>query len=93
MVNLNTDIISLDTTGLGEYMKRRKIFNYLKKHFLVKGSYSCRKLTVYKRMKRYGRKSFAVARVLLYFPITSQMQEGSLLLFERDLSTRLEPSM
>ena len=37
MVDLNIDIISLNTAGLGDYTKRRKIFNYLKKQVSCKG--------------------------------------------------------
>ena len=32
MAELNLDIISLNTAGLGDFTKCRKIFNYLKKH-------------------------------------------------------------
>ena len=67
MVDLNIIITILNTAGLGDYTKRRKTFNYLKSRFLVKGSYSCQKPTVYKRMKRYGQTSLAVVRILLYF--------------------------
>ena len=37
MADLNIDIISLNTAGLGDYAKRRKIFNYLKKQVSCKG--------------------------------------------------------
>ena len=37
MVDLKIDIISLNTAGLGDYAKRRKIFNYLKKQVSCKG--------------------------------------------------------
>ena len=37
MVELNLNIISLSTAGLGHFTKRRKIFNYLKKHVSRKG--------------------------------------------------------
>ena len=37
MVDLNIDIISLYTAGLGDYTKRRKIFNYLKEQVSCKG--------------------------------------------------------
>ena len=37
MVDLNVDIISLNTAGLGDYTKRRKIFNCLKKQVSCKG--------------------------------------------------------
>ena len=32
MAELSLDIISLNTAGLDDFTKRRKIFNYLKKH-------------------------------------------------------------
>ena len=38
MAELNLDIISLNTAGLGDFTKRRKIFNYLKKHVSRKGA-------------------------------------------------------
>ena len=37
MAELNLDIISLNTAGLGDFTKHRKIFNYLKKHVSHKG--------------------------------------------------------
>ena len=37
MVDLNIDVISLNTAGLGERTKRRKIFNCLKKQVSCKG--------------------------------------------------------
>ena len=37
MAELNLDIISLNTGGLGDFTKRRKIFSYLKKHVSRKG--------------------------------------------------------
>ena len=37
MAELNFDIISLNTAGLGDFTKRRKIFNYLKQHVSRKG--------------------------------------------------------
>ena len=37
MAELNLDIISLNTAGLGDFTKRRKIFNYLKKHVSRRG--------------------------------------------------------
>ena len=37
MAELNLDIISLNTAGLGDFTKHRKIFNYLKKHVSRKG--------------------------------------------------------
>ena len=37
MVDLNIEIISLNTAGLGDNTKRRKIFNYLKKQVSFKG--------------------------------------------------------
>ena len=42
-------------------------------------------------MKRNGQTSLAVVRVLLYFPMASQMTEECLLPFERELSTKLKP--
>ena len=93
MVDFNIDIIHLNTAGLGDYMKLKKFSSIWKSRFIVKGSYSCKKFTVYKGMKRYGQTSLSVVMVLLYFPMASQMLEGSLLPFKRELSTRLEPSM
>ena len=37
MAELNLDIISLNTAGLGDFTKHREIFNYLKKHVSRKG--------------------------------------------------------
>ena len=37
MAELNFDVISLNTAGLGDFIKRRKVFNYLKKHVSRKG--------------------------------------------------------
>ena len=37
MVDLNIDIISLNTASLGDCTKRRKIFNYLEKQVSCKG--------------------------------------------------------
>ena len=38
MAELNLDMINLNTAGLGDFTKRRKIFNYLKKHISCKGT-------------------------------------------------------
>ena len=38
MAELNLDIISVNTAGLGDFTKHRKIFNYLKKHVSGKGT-------------------------------------------------------
>ena len=43
MAELNLDIISLNTAGLGDFTKHRKIFNYLKKHVSRKETHSVRK--------------------------------------------------
>ena len=37
MPELNLDIISLNTAGLGDFTKRKKIFNYLKNYASRKG--------------------------------------------------------
>ena len=37
MADLNLDFISFNTAGLGDFTKRRKILNYLKKHVSCKG--------------------------------------------------------
>ena len=37
MNELNFDVISLNTRGLGNFMKRKKIFNYVKKHVSQRG--------------------------------------------------------
>ena len=37
MAEPNLDIISLNTAGLGDFTKHRKIFSYLKKHVSRKG--------------------------------------------------------
>ena len=37
MGELNLDIISLNTAGLGDFTKRRKIFSYLKEHVSREG--------------------------------------------------------
>ena len=65
MVDFNIDIIRLNTAGLGDYMKLKKILKYLEKQVYCKESYSCKKFTVYKGMKRYGQTSLYVVMVLL----------------------------
>ena len=37
MAELNLDTINLNTAGLGNFTKHRKIFNYLRKHVSRKG--------------------------------------------------------
>ena len=37
MNELNFDVISLNTRGLGNFAKRKKIFNYVKKHVSRRG--------------------------------------------------------
>ena len=38
MAELNLYVISLNTAGMGDFKKRRKIFNYLKKQVSRKGT-------------------------------------------------------
>ena len=37
MAGLDFDIVSLNTAGLGDYFKRREVFNYMKKQTSPKG--------------------------------------------------------
>ena len=36
-IDLNFDVLTLNVKGLRDYRKRRKIFNYIKKHILPEG--------------------------------------------------------
>ena len=71
MVELNCDLISLNTAGLRDYEKRHKVFHYLKQecdNFYAGNTYS-------KVMKRYGPISLAVEVVQLYFLTENPMRE------------------
>ena len=54
MNELNFDVISLNTRGLGNFAKRKKIFNYVKNMYLQGESFFSKKHIVCKRTKKYG---------------------------------------
>ena len=54
MNELNFDVISLNTRGLGNFAKRKKIVNYVKKHVSRRESFFSKKHIVCKRTKKYG---------------------------------------
>ena len=64
MNELNFDVISLNTRGLGNFAKRKKIFNYVKKkHVSRRGIIFSKKHIVCKSTKKYG-------------PINSDVERG-----------------
>ena len=93
MVDLNIDIISLNTASLGDFTKRQKIFNYIKKQVSCKGVVFLKETHNVQKDEKIWTNKFGCGQDSIVFPMSSQMLEGSLLPFEIELSTRLEPSM
>ena len=75
MVELNCDLISLNSVGLRDYEKHHKVFHYLKQQTSKSAIILCRKHIPLKVMKRYGPISLAVEVVQLYFPTKNLMCE------------------
>ena len=75
MDDLDFDILSLNVRGLGDHTKRRKIFNYAKKHVSRKGVIFCKKPILCKRMNRYGQTSLVVVQVQCSSLMESQTLE------------------
>ena len=48
------DILSLSTTGIGDSIKRRKLFNYAKKHISSAGIVFLQETHSSEKMKDYG---------------------------------------
>ena len=40
MVDLDFDVVSLNSRGLRDFTKRRKVFNYMKKKYRAEGLFS-----------------------------------------------------
>ena len=90
MVDLNIDIISLNTAGLG-YTKHRKIFNYLKKQVSCKRVVFLQETHSVQKDEKIWTNQFGCGQGSIVLSHGKSDARGVLVAW--DLSTRLEPSM
>ena len=80
------DVLSLNTTGIGDSFKRRKVFNYLKKNSSSKAVILLQESHSVKKKEKYGITSGDVGKTLYFLHMALQIAVVHLSLLEKDLT-------
>ena len=70
-------MISMNAQSLKDYTKRRKVFNFMKKHTSSKGIIFMQETHSLKTCEIYGQTSLDVEMTILYFLTVHQIAEES----------------
>ena len=89
MVDLNTDIISLNTAGLGDYTKRRKIFNYLKKQVSSEGVLFLKETHSVQKDEKIWTNQFGCGQGSIVFSHCKSDARGVLVAFREELKYKI----
>ena len=81
-------MISLNAQCLRDYTKRRRVFNFMKKHTSSKDIIFMQETHSLKTCEIHGQTSLDVEISILYFLMVHQTAEESLLRFERPQSIK-----
>ena len=80
MASLDFDVVSLNTAGLGDYVKRRKVFNYMKKQTSPNGIIFLQETHSVNKIERLWTKQFGCGKGRLYSHMVNQTLEAYSLL-------------
>ena len=89
MVELNCDLISLNTTGLCDYEKRRKVFHYLKQQISKSAIIFMQETNIVKSDEKIGTNQFGCGSGSTIFSHGKSDARGVLIAFREELNYRV----
>ena len=85
MASLDFGIVSLNIAGLGDYVKRRKVFNYMKKQMSPKGIIFLQETHSINKIERLWTKQFGCGKGSIMFSHGKSDARGVLIAFREGL--------
>ena len=89
VASLDFDIVSLNTAGLGDYVKRRKVFNYMTKQTSLKGSIFLQETHSINRIEGLWTKQFGCVKGSIIFSHGKSDARGVLIAFHEGLKYKI----
>ena len=89
MASLDFNIVSLNTAGLGDYVKHRKVFNYIKKQTSPKGIILLRETQSVNKIEGLWTKQFGRGKESIIFSHGKSDARGVLIAFRKGLKYRI----
>ena len=89
MAGLDFDIVSLNTVGLGDYVKRRKVLNYMKKQTSPKGIIFLQETHSVNKIEELWTKQFGYGKGSIIFSHGKSDARGVLIAFREGLKYKI----
>ena len=86
MIECEFDVFSLNTAGMADTFKRRKVFNYLKKNSSSKAVIFLQEMYSVNKKEKYGITRRDVGKILCFLHMALQIAVVHLSLSEKDLT-------
>ena len=86
MIECEFDVLSLNTAGIGDSFKRRKVFNYLKKNSSSKAVIFLQETHSVKKKEKIWNNQWGCGKNSMFFAHGTSNSRGALIVSEKDLT-------